>query len=496
MASLPLPHPCLIVLIGPPASGKSTWAADNVRADQIVSSDALRAVVGTHELDLEASADVFDLVERIVDLRSGRKLTTVVDTTGLDGGRRAAYLEIGRRHGLAAVAVRFTTSAAECKRRNRERAHPVPVKVIDSMVKTAKALNLESEEWDLVLDPEPVRVVTPKLASLARDQDKAAVSSSSERRLKFGLHISSFDWVDETIELGPQLVRVARAAEDAGFNSLWVMDHMIQIPQLGSAWDPMLESYTTLGFIAGATERIKLGVLVSPATYRHVGVLAKTIATLDVLSGGRAIAGLGAGNHEREHVAYGMPFPSAPGRLSLLEDVLQALPLFWGPGSPAFKGNVLAIPEAQSYPRPLQDPLPIVVGGSGEKVTLRLAARYASGCNLFGDPASVAAKVAVLHKHCAAVGRDPAEVEVTHLSTVLVGRDRRDLDARIDRLRSPRQGPDAYAASVNAGTIEDHVSRLTALTKAGVDHAIISTPDLADSSALETLGELVARHKG
>lgn len=494
MASRPLPTPSLVVLIGAPASGKSTWAEENFAPEQVVSTDALRGVVGEHELDLAATDDAFELLDRIVDLRLGRRLTTVVDTTGLDAARRAGYLDAARRHRVNSAAVRFATSAAECRRRNRERAHPVPVKALDAMLKAARAVDLDDEGWDVVLAPEPVRMVTPKLA--AASAATAVDPESGDRRrdaLRFGLHVSSYDWPGGNEAIGPQLARLARDAVDAGFDSLWVMDHMIQIPQIGSAWDPMLDSYTTLGFLANATERIRLGVLVTAITFRNIGHLAKMIATLDVLSGGRAIAGLGAGNHEREHDAYGWVFPAAPDRLALLEDALQALPLLWGAGSPTFEGRVVSIPEAVGYPRPLQDPLPIVVGGSGEQVTLRLAAQYASGCNLFGDAASVAKKVAVLRRHCDALGRDPDEVEVTHLGSLVLGRDRHDLRERIERLRPSNQGPDRFAASANAGTIDDHESGFRALADAGVRTAIVSTPDLSDPLTVPLLGELIAR---
>ncbi len=488
MTTRPIPSSSLIVLIGPPGSGKSTWAADNVRPDQIISSDQLRGVVGEHPLDMAATDDAMELLLRIVEQRATRKLTTVVDTTGLDAAWRAKYLEIAAAHSLTAVAVRFTTSAAECKRRNRERPDPVPARVIDSMAKAARQIDLSDEAWDLVIEPEPIRTVTPKL--VVGDAEKPQVAES-KRRMRFGLHIPSFDWTEDAADIGPTLARVAVQAEEAGFDSLWVMDHMIQIPQLGSDWDPMPESYTTLGYVAAATERIRLGVMVSAVTFRNLGHLAKSIATLDVLSGGRAIAGIGAGNHEREHLAYGWQFPAAPDRLALLADALQALPLFWGPGGPSFDGAVVYVPEAVGYPRPIQEHIPIIVGGSGEQVTLRLAARYGDGCNVFGDVATVAHKVDVLHRHCAELGRDPSEVEVTHLGTVLIGADRDDLRERVDRLRPARQGPDKFAASVNAGTIEDHRSRFEAMAGVGVDTAIISTPDLTHHDTFEVLSQLI-----
>lgn len=478
------------MLVGPPASGKSTWADDNFAPSQIVSSDRLRSVAGEHELDLSATDDAFELLERIVDMRMGRRLTTVIDTTGIDQRRRQRYLGVARRNGVAAVVVRFTTSAAECRRRNRERSHPVPVKALDALSKAARAIDLDAEGWDQVLQPEPVRMVTPKLAAAAAAPPAA---NRPPAKLRFGLLVSRYDWPGGNEAIGPTLARIATQAEQAGFDSLWVMDHMIQIPQVGAAWDPMLDSYTTLGFLANSTTTIRLGVLVSAVTFRNVGHLAKMIATLDVVSGGRAIAGLGAGNSEREHDAYGWDFPQASERLARLEDVLQALPLLWGPGAPAFEGATLSIPEAISYPRPVQDPMPIIVGGSGERVTLRLAAQYASGCNLFGDASTVRKRVDILRRHCADVGRDPSEVEVTHLGEMLLGRDRRDLEERIERLRPANVGPDRFAATVNAGTIDDHHAGFSELAEAGVETAIVSAPDLSDPTAFPIFADLLGR---
>lgn len=492
--SRPLPTPSLIVLVGPPASGKSTWAAENFPPAPILNSDALREVVGEHALDLAATDDVFEILDRLIEMRLGRGLTTVVDTTGLDETRRLGYLAAARRHDVHAVAVRFTTSAAECKRRNRDRAHPVPVKALDSMVKAAKQIELDSEGWDLVVEPEPVRMVTAKLAEAAAATSAVPVSPRSTT-LGFGLLISGFDGLGPAEAMGERLAEIATRAEAAGFESLWVMDHMIQIPQVGSTWDPMLESYATLSFLAASTSRIKLGVLVTASTFRNVGHLAKTIATLDVLSGGRAIAGLGAANSEHEHTAYGWAFPSAPDRLARLEDVLQALPRLWSPGNAGYEGATLQIPDTTCYPRPLQDPVPMIVGGSGEQVTLRLAAQYADGCNLFGDAATVAHRVGVLHNHCAAVGRDPAEVAVTHLGETLVGVDRDDLADRIERLRPSNLGPDRYAARVNAGTVDDHEHGFRQLADAGVETAIVSTPDVGTADVMDGFAELIGRFR-
>jgi alkanesulfonate monooxygenase SsuD/methylene tetrahydromethanopterin reductase-like flavin-dependent oxidoreductase (luciferase family) len=253
----------------------------------------------------------------------------------------------------------------------------------------------------------------------------------------------------------------------------------------------MLESWTTLGFLAAITERVRLGTMVSGITYRNVAHLGKIAATLDVLSGGRAVCGLGLGWFQQEHAAYGWDFPSRDDRYALLEDALQLLPLLWGPGTPAFSGRVLNVPEAMCYPRPIQERLPLLVGGSGERRTLRLVAQYADACNLFGEAPVIRHKVEVLERHCAEVDRDPTEIEVTQLSTVLVGDDRIDVESAVERLRPKRMSAERFAQQVNAGTVEQHIGRFRQLGQAGVQTAIVSLPDVADVDALARFGRII-----
>jgi alkanesulfonate monooxygenase SsuD/methylene tetrahydromethanopterin reductase-like flavin-dependent oxidoreductase (luciferase family) len=256
------------------------------------------------------------------------------------------------------------------------------------------------------------------------------------------------------------------------------MDHQRQIPQVGRDRDPILEPYVALAWMAARTERIRLGTLVTPVTFRNLSMLAKAVATLDVLSGGRMTCGLGLGWYEREHRAAAIDFPTREDRYELLEDALEALPLLWGPGSPAFRGRRVEIPEAIGYPRPLQARIPILVGGGGEQRTLKLAAHHADAVNVMGDPDVVARKVAVLRRHCAAIDRDPGEIRVTVLAPTLLGRDRGAVRDLVDRLRPPRVTADRYAAAVHAGTVEDHLDRLRAFGDAGVHEVIVSLPAL------------------
>ena len=309
--------------------------------------------------------------------------------------------------------------------------------------------------------------------------------------MRFGLHLSSFGVPGGAAALRDRMREAAVAAEQAGFSSIWVMDHMRQIPQLGRAWDDMLESTAALGYLAAATSHVSIGCLVNAVTFRNIAHLGKIVATLDVLSGGRAWCGLGAGWYEPEHAAYGWRFPPAAERLDLLEDALRLLPVLWGAGTPAFEGRRTAVPEAMCYPRPLRGSIPILVGGSGERRTLRLVARYADACNLMGDAENVRRKLAVLRRHCAEVGRDPAEVEVTHLSTVLVAGDPGELAAEVGRRRPARRAA-AWTAATNPGTIEDHVLRAKALQAAGARHLIVSLAGIWDSPAIDRYAEVIA----
>jgi F420-dependent oxidoreductase-like protein len=486
-----LPSPCLVVLVGPAGAGKSTWAAAHFAPHQIVSSDQLRGIVGESEDDVAASNDAFELLETIVEHRVRRRLTTVVDTLGLDPERRANWLRLARRHRVAAVCVVFVVTAAECRTRNRARGKSVPPRVLGGQVRRVAEQReaIDGEGFDLVLAPTMVRTAPRELAAAA---PLVAEQRDAPRALRFGLQLPVYTWPGGAAAVRTQLQTIARDAEAAGFDGIWLMDHFRQIPMFGPAWHDMLESYTTLAYLAAVTERVTLGTLVTGVTYRNVAHLGKIVATLDVLSGGRARCGLGAGWYAEEHAAYGWPFPSLDERYALLEDALQLLPLVWGKGAPAFRGRVVDVPEALCYPRPLQEHIPVLVGGNGERRTLRLAAQYADACNVIGDLAVVERKAAVLDAHCAALGRDRATVAVTQLSTTLVGRDTTQVGTLLDELRPRRMSAQRYAERVNAGTVADQVGRFRALADAGVHTAIVSLPDVAGDDAIERFGAVIA----
>jgi F420-dependent oxidoreductase-like protein len=358
------------------------------------------------------------------------------------------------------------------RERNRARGSPVPSKVVTSQIAAADGIaeRLAEEGFAAVHAAGPVTLVAPSFLTAL---DSANRQREDPMTLDFGLQIPSFAFPGAPASTGKTLAEVARAAEEAGFSNLWVMDHFLQIPQVGREWEDMLESYTTLGYLAGATERIRLGTMVTGITYRNIAHLAKIVATLDVVSGGRALCGLGAAWFEREHTLYGYEFPPLRERYERLEDALELLPLMWGKGSPRFEGRTITVPEATCYPRPLQERIPILVGGSGEKKTLRLVARYADACNLFGDADNVRRKLAVLHEHCATEGRDPAEITVTHLGGAQVIDEGASHDGR------------------GAATAEEHVGRFRELAEAGVHTAIVGLADTSGPDAVSRFADVI-----
>lgn len=489
---LHLPAPCVVVLAGPGASGKSTWAAAHFPDEVIVSSDRLRALVGSGEDDIAASTDAFALLDQIVLARLTRGLTTVIDTLGLDGDRRRAWLEMARRHDLPCIAVAFDTPADECRARNRRRDKRIPADALAAHLRSWAAVRdaLADEGYDRVLAPEPVRVVPQQFVPASDPTERAADELMAGPR--FGLHLSSFTFAGGREVTAQRIREIGAAADDAGFDTIYVMDHFRQIPQLGRSWEDMLESYTTLGYLAACTARARIGALVTGVTYRNVAHLGKIVATLDVLSGGRAVCGLGLAWFAEEHRAYGWDFPSVPRRYELLEDALRLLPVMWGPGNKSFHGQVLDVPDTTCYPRPIQDRIPLVLGGGGERRTLRLAAQYADTANVFGDVATVRHKADVLAQHCRDLDRDPADVRVSHLSTVLVGTDDADVRTRVERLRPRHQDAARYAAAINAGTVDDHVRRFRELAGAGAAEVVVRLADLDDAEPVARMASVIA----
>ena len=233
--------------------------------------------------------------------------------------------------------------------------------------------------------------------------------------MRLGVHYANFTLPGGPEALGPTLMATAKAADQGGASTFTLMDHWFQMESMATAQDPMLEGYTSLGFLAGATEHLTLGLLVTGTTYRHPGLLAKTVTTLDVLSAGRAMLGIGAAWYEREHLGLGVPFPPLAERFERLEETLHICRQMWSDHEGPFEGRHYQLAETICSPRPLQeDGPPVMVGGSGERKTLRLVAEYADACNLFATtPEKVAHKLEVLDRHCEDVGRDPAKISRT-----------------------------------------------------------------------------------
>jgi alkanesulfonate monooxygenase SsuD/methylene tetrahydromethanopterin reductase-like flavin-dependent oxidoreductase (luciferase family)/predicted kinase len=487
-AGMRLPDPALVVLVGASGSGKSTWAQPRYRAEEIVSSDALRGVVGSGPHDLDASTDAFALLETIVAARLGRGLTTVVDTLGTDAERRRGWRAAAAASGLPAVVVVLDTAEAECRRRNAARDRPVPAPALAGQLRAVRELapELDAEAWDLVVrvdDPVPPQPDAAPAAAPVTTEDR-----TNSLGVKVLLQVSRFPWGED-----PRLwlTGVAQAADEAGFAGLALMDHLIQIPQVGRAWEPIAEPWVSLGAVAGLGTGLELGTLCTPVTFRPAGVTAKAAATLSALTGGRAFVGIGAGWWEREHAAYGLPFPPARERLDELERAIGTLRALWAPGTKGYDEEGVTLPETTCYPRP-PAPVPVIVGGSGERRTLRIAARIGDACNLrTTDEEVLVHKIGVLREHCDAVGRDPAEVAVTVLDLPVVGRDRDDVWRRVEQHRG-RTGAATYAAATHAGTVAEHRGRYAALADAGVSTVFLATRDLDGPEAVLDLAGLNA----
>ena len=228
------------------------------------------------------------------------------------------------------------------------------------------------------------------------------------------LHVWRFDWAGGPRSVGPGVADLARRAEALGVRTLSFMDHYFQMEAVAPATDPMLEGYTALGFVAGATETLRLRLLVGGVTYRHPGLLAKIATTLDVLSGGRAELGLGAAWYVREHAGLGVPFPPTAERFERLEETLQICLQMWSDDDGPFEGKHYQLAETLCRPAPVSAPRPrILIGGGGERKTLRMVAQYADACNLMGSVDVIAHKIDVLRAHCDRLGRDIAEIDIT-----------------------------------------------------------------------------------
>lgn len=281
--------------------------------------------------------------------------------------------------------------------------------------------------------------------------------------MRLGVHVIQFTVTDGTAGIAPELARVGQAVEAAGVSHLSVMDHYFQMDRMFPATDPMLEGYTTLGFLAAHTATTRLALLVTGVSYRHPGLLAKIVSTVDVLSGGRAELGIGAAWYEREHRGLGVPYPPVAERFERLEETLRICKQMWDPdNNGAFEGKYYRLEETLCSPLPLSKP-PILIGGGGEKKTLRLVAQYADACNLFATSTEdIAHKLDVLRRHCDAVGRDYDTITKTILAVGEVA------------------NPDKFVAG------------MAPYAKLGVDTAIVVPPGDAPAKFIDDLGAPIA----
>lgn len=285
--------------------------------------------------------------------------------------------------------------------------------------------------------------------------------------MHIGLQIPSFKYPGGTAAIRPKLKEIVTTAEASGFYSLWVMDHYYQIKGLfGEAYtDPMLESYTTLGYFAALTEKAYLGVLVTGVIYRHPSVLMKMVNTLDILSGGRAYFGIGAAWYEEEAKGYGIPYPSTSERFEQLEDNLRLAKALWESDEISFEGQHFSAPAITNNPRPLSHPHPrIMIGGTGPKKTLRMVAQYADACNI-GDwvgTEKMQKALDTLKEHCQSLGRDYDTIEKTSLCTVRLSGD---------------------------DTVGNVIDRIESLSEMGFTHSIFNMPDVYEITPLETFAK-------
>jgi F420-dependent oxidoreductase-like protein len=307
--------------------------------------------------------------------------------------------------------------------------------------------------------------------------------------MKIGLQIPNFTFGTPDDQMFDQVIDRALAAEESGLDSVWVMDHFYQLPALGGPPQPMLEAYTLLGAIGARTQRVKLGTLVTGVTYRNPALLAKTVTTLDIISGGRAILGIGAAWYDVEHDGLGVDYPSDGERLSRLEEAVQICRAMFRDERPSFSGRYYRTDDAWNVPRPIQPGgPPILIGGGGEKRTLRLVARYADFCNFTGDVPTVRRKVDILRQHCASEGRDPAEVTVSRLSTLVLTDSHDETVATRDFLRQATGEESGF----NVGNEEEILEQVDELRSAGVDYFIFNMP-VSGPDAVRRLGEMFAR---
>jgi F420-dependent oxidoreductase-like protein len=301
------------------------------------------------------------------------------------------------------------------------------------------------------------------------------------------LHLPNFNYPDVPPEqVFDKLVEIAQTAERSGFSSLSLMDHLHQIPGVGPQSNWMFEGNTMLAALAARTSTLTLGTLVGGVTYRNPALLAKLTTTLDVISGGRAWFGIGAAWFEDEHRAYGFEFPPLKERFERLEETVQIARAMFTQEKATFEGKHYRVSEAYNNPKPLRGDIPIVIGGSGERKTLRMVAQYADGCNVFGDPAGAKHLMGVLDEHCERLGRDPAEITKTRLGIVVIAPTHEGAMAKAERLNNVP--PERRRVLLMVGDPDGVAEQGAAFLESGIEGMTITIPDVHDLETLELAG--------
>jgi F420-dependent oxidoreductase-like protein len=307
--------------------------------------------------------------------------------------------------------------------------------------------------------------------------------------LRFGLQHPNFTFDGEGPQIVEKLRTLVQKAESLDFDSFWVMDHFHQIRNVGEPREPMLEGWTTQAVMAGLTRRIKLGTLVTGIVYRHPSVLAKAGATLDILSKGRLFMGIGAAWNVDEALAYGIPFPPVSERMNRLDEAVQVIRKMWTEEKASFKGKFYQLQGAYCYPQPIQRPHPpIMIGGSGERRTLRIVAKYADACNLFGSPETVRRKLGVLREHCRSVGRDYASILKTKLGHVVIDANKEKVTEAIKAYPQDRR-----REYVIYGMPEDVRRQIEAFRDAGIEYLIVNLEPDRELQALDLFASEVMK---
>jgi F420-dependent oxidoreductase-like protein len=307
------------------------------------------------------------------------------------------------------------------------------------------------------------------------------------------LHLPNFNYPGTTPDdLFERLAEIARTAEESGFSSVTVMDHLHQIPGVGPPTNWMLEGNTILAGLAARTSRIALGLLVGGVTYRNPALLAKTTTTLDVVSAGRAMLGIGAAWYEDEHRAFGFDFPPLRERFERLEDALRIARAMFTQEQSTVEGRHHSTHDIINSPQPVRGDIPIVIGGSGERKTLRFVAMYADGCNVFGDVERARHLMGVLERHCEAVGRDPAEITKTRMATVIVAPTHEAAMAKLDAAKRAGLSEQRLQMAGMAGDPDSIGEQVQAFLDVGVEGITLSLPDVHDLETVALAGDTLS----